>query len=213
MKIVAISDTHNLHSRLDIPECDVLIHSGDATNNGTEPEVRAFMEWFGAQPARRKLFVPGNHDVLFESEMAFAKSIAVEHGVDVLMGGECAEIGGYTFCGYQMVPAFGRWAFGLKDMEKRILGARMCIPDDVDVLITHAPPKGILDSNRRGTICGCEGLLIRAFELRPRFHIFGHIHESHGVAYGLHTTFANAASLGARSSHGVNDPIVLRIPG
>ena len=46
MKILHLSDTHGLHHRLkDMPAADVLVHTGDFTNNGTEEEVLDFLNW------------------------------------------------------------------------------------------------------------------------------------------------------------------------
>ena len=47
MKILHLSDTHGLHRRIkDMPEADVIVHSGDISNNGTEEEVLDFLNWF-----------------------------------------------------------------------------------------------------------------------------------------------------------------------
>lgn len=47
MRIIHISDTHNMHRRLtNLPEGDVIVHSGDFTMMGTEGEALDFMEWF-----------------------------------------------------------------------------------------------------------------------------------------------------------------------
>ena len=51
MKILHLSDTHGLHHRLDdMPEADVIVHSGDISNSGTEEEVLDFLNWFIALP-------------------------------------------------------------------------------------------------------------------------------------------------------------------
>ena len=42
IRIVLISDTHNRHRTMQMPEGDILIHAGDFTNNGTEEEIREF---------------------------------------------------------------------------------------------------------------------------------------------------------------------------
>lgn len=56
------------------------------------------------------------------------------------------------------------------------------ISDDVDVLVTHGPPKGILDGLFDGTHVGCEHLLEAVqSRVKPRVHIFGHIHEGYGT--------------------------------
>jgi len=55
------------------------------------------------------------------------------------------------------------------------------IPDDVDVLVTHGPPKGVLDRVFDGTHVGCEHLLEAVQNrVKPRVHVFGHIHEGYG---------------------------------
>ena len=68
MTFVAISDTHNMHTPLILPEGDVLIHAGDVTKQGSEAQVYHFLEWFSAQPHRHKVFIAGNHDFYFERE-------------------------------------------------------------------------------------------------------------------------------------------------
>jgi hypothetical protein len=47
---------------------------------------------------------------------------------------------------------------------------------DTDVLITHGPPAHHLDSGH-----GCLALLDTLWRLRPKLHVFGHIHEGRGV--------------------------------
>lgn len=49
------------------------------------------------------------------------------------------------------------------------------IPIETDVLITHTPPKYHLDIN-----LGCAGLLKEIWRVKPRLHVFGHIHSGHG---------------------------------
>ena len=56
------------------------------------------------------------------------------------------------------------------------------IPDSTDVLITHGPPIGVLDLSVYDNIsCGCDNLLDAVTNrVKPRLHIFGHIHEGYG---------------------------------
>ena len=66
------------------------------------------------------------------------------------------------------------------------------IPEDTDVLVTHTPPYGILD--RDGSILyGSRELLERVSTIRPRLHLFGHIHKAHGTTNDGMTVFSNAA--------------------
>ena len=57
-----ISDTHNRHTALQMPEGDILIHAGDFTNNGTEKEIKDFGTWLASLDYQHKILVPGNHD-------------------------------------------------------------------------------------------------------------------------------------------------------
>ena len=70
MTILHISDTHGLHDRLGkLPTADVLVHSGDFTNSGTEQETLDFLNWLILQPFQHKIFVVGNHDLcLWDAE-------------------------------------------------------------------------------------------------------------------------------------------------
>ena len=66
------------------------------------------------------------------------------------------------------------------------------IPNDTDVLITHRPPLGILDT-ANNTSFGCPELLQAVLEIQPRYHLFGHIHDAYGIEKSKYTTFVNAA--------------------
>ena len=64
MKILHLSDTHGLHYQIkDLPEADVIIHSGDISHNGAESEVLDFLNWYIELPYKHKIFITGNHDL------------------------------------------------------------------------------------------------------------------------------------------------------
>jgi hypothetical protein len=101
------------------------------------------------------------------------------------------------FWGSPYSPEFLDWAF----MYHRGSGARYwdLIPLDLDVLITHGPPFGILDQIAPGEMhLGCEELLKAVEEKKPRVHLFGHIHGGAGTFENEVTRFANAAHLNER---------------
>lgn len=53
----------------------------------------------------------------------------------------------------------------------------------MEILLTHTPPLGVLDTTRRGKSAGCKYLSTQLNELHAcRLHIFGHIHEAHGAS-------------------------------
>ena len=63
LKILHMSDTHGVHRRLrNLPEADILVHSGDFTMSGSEAETLDFLEWVCDLPYRHKVLVAGNHD-------------------------------------------------------------------------------------------------------------------------------------------------------
>ena len=65
--VYAFSDTHGSHRRLQVPEdADIIICAGDAVEDDLRGgEYDDFISWFGAFPAKWKLFVPGNHELSF----------------------------------------------------------------------------------------------------------------------------------------------------
>ena len=180
LKLLHISDTHGVHRRLrDLPEADILVHSGDFTMSGSEAETLDFLEWICDLPYRHKVLVAGNHDACLYG--------ATLDGLDDNVHYLCdsgVEIEGLKFWG---VPMF---------MEDCVSGHQeqlyAAIPDDTDVLVTHTPPYGILD--RDGSILyGSRVLLERVSTIRPCLHLFGHIHKAHGMTNDGMTVFSNAA--------------------
>jgi 3',5'-cyclic AMP phosphodiesterase CpdA len=97
-KIVCLSDTHNFNHEIVVPDGDILIHAGDATVRGTEPEVEEFLAWFSSLPHRHKIFVAGNHDWLYERNNRFARLLTANFGIRYLQD-SAAEIEGLKFYG------------------------------------------------------------------------------------------------------------------
>lgn len=67
------------------------------------------------------------------------------------------------------------------------------VPKEVDILVTHTPPLGILDKNHKGKNCGSKSLSIISRNRKPKYHIFGHIHEAYGMEVKDSITFVNVA--------------------
>ncbi len=116
-------------------------------------------------------------------------------------------IEGVAFYGSPWQPAFLGWAFNL-DRGEALAAKWRAIPDDTDVLITHGPPAGIGDLCSNGDHAGCSDLLARVREVKPRYHLFGHIHEGYGVYPEGETTFVNA-SICTASYQPTQAPIVV----
>jgi Icc-related predicted phosphoesterase len=68
------------------------------------------------------------------------------------------------------------------------------IPENTDVLVTHGPPFGVLDKSHPTTAhLGCEELAKAVEQIRPRLHVFGHIHGGRGESTSNETRFVNAS--------------------
>jgi Icc-related predicted phosphoesterase len=209
-RIVAISDTHSRHHQFGtLPDGDILIHAGDATVQGKFDEVIEFNRWLGTLPHKHKIFVAGNHDFLFERAPDLARVLITNA---VYLQDSFVVIEGLKIYGSPWQPRFFDWAFNL-DRGATIRRKWGRIPDDTDVLITHGPPKGILDmviDRWTGTYeaVGCEELLPIVQRIRPRVHIFGHIHAGYGQVTQDGVRYINTSSCNEQYKI-VNAPIVI----
>jgi Icc-related predicted phosphoesterase len=177
MKILLLSDTHGLHRELgNLPPADIIVHAGDISKDG---EVLDFIEWFGGLDCRHKIFIAGNHD-------------------DVLYGATIEDLpDGYHYLNHSGVTIDGVRFWGVpsfvqEDLDGSLPNLVAQIPADTDVLISHVPPLGILDTTD-GNSYGCPHLLDAVRRIRPYSHLFGHVHATHGKAQIGGTTFVNGA--------------------
>ena len=176
MTLLHISDTHGLHSRLGaLPPADVLVHSGDFTDGGTEAEALDFLNWFIVLPYAHKIFVVGNHDLCLWDALEIEDLPENVH----FLQDRGVTIDGVTFFG-----------LGYNHPEE-------LIPDDVDVLVTHEPPCEILDRSS-GIHWGNLAIRQRVEVVMPRYHLFGHAHEANGILQKGGITYSNASLLDDR---------------
>jgi len=198
MRILHISDTHNNHHLLNnLPAADIIIHSGDLSNAGTGKEVNDFVQWFVELDYQHKIFVAGNHDDCLYGK----KSEIIQRFLPTNCHYLChsgIEINGIKFWGE---PYF--WSDDVEGGFRQIMAQ---IPGDTDVLISHRPPYGILDT--AGDAFGCPDLLLAVLKIAPRYHLFGHIHASYGSEKWGATTFVNAA-LANQNNELVREAVVL----
>lgn len=85
------------------------------------------------------------------------------------------------------------------------------IPTDVEILMTHGPPHGILDTCSDGFQAGCEELKEVVERIKPRVHIFGHIHEAYGFYSDGVTSYINASNCTLRYQP-TNPALVFDLP-
>ena len=208
MELVFISDTHNKHRNVTIPDGDMLIHAGDISSRGMESEIDDFFEWFQSQSHRYKIFIAGNHDFFFERAPEDYITMKIPENIVYLNDSGC-EIEGLNFWGSPVQPEFFDWAFN-RTRGKEIKAHWDLIPENTNILITHGPPYGILDKTIRNDLVGCEELAKKVMEMHPEIHVFGHIHEGYGIIKKKNTTFINASILDHKYRC-INDPIVIKI--
>jgi len=191
VRIVAVADTHLFHRELVVPHGDVLVHAGDLCRAGNPKELAVALDWIAELPHATKILVAGNHDWSFVRERAAAHDL-LPAGVTYLEDEETL-VGTLRFWGSPWQPEFNDWAFNLP--RGRALADKWAlIPEGVDVLVTHGPPHGIGDNTEVGGRNGCTDLLERVHEVRPRVHLFGHIHEDGGAWLHGDTLFCNVTT-------------------
>ena len=216
MKVVCISDTHTREPEL--PDGDILVHAGDALSVGTDNEWYRFLRWMQKQRQYKHIFyVPGNHDVCVYKLVHLRQQEAADYGVTMLVD-QLWEKDDLRVYGSPWVPYInGRWAFegdqyDDEDLLRKFSGIwqldSSCGEPKKEILITHSPPKGILDEGQHHF--GSEQLLEVVLRVKPDLHVFGHVHESYGIREFNRTKFVNAAVLNRRYEL-VNSPIEIEL--
>jgi Calcineurin-like phosphoesterase len=205
-----LSDTHgnSFHSGGEpLQNADVAIHCGDLTDGSQLEEFRTTIQLLQAINARLKLVIAGNHDFTMDIP-AFKKKVAEATpalGPELVAKaygrpGEASQLfeearnagiifldqGSHTFklengvlltvYASPYTPALGDWGF--QYLPER--GHDFAVGKDVDVVITHGPPRGIMDYTHGRERAGCPDLFAAVARARPKIHCFGHIHEGWG---------------------------------
>lgn len=202
MNILTISDTHGKHEFLDIPkDIDMIIHAGDFSNY-FDPRLNLresvlFLQWFESLKIKHKVLIAGNHDTAVEKKLVDPRV----YGITYLEHESC-EIAGLTIFGSPYTPTFNNWAFNRA--RHKLHNYWEDIPENTNILVTHGPPKGILDItediDRTFKQCGCSALFKKVQKVEPILHIFGHLHTEEGIYNSgqfsppdLGTVFVNAS--------------------
>ena len=239
MKIVCISDTHNRHRELDMPEGDILIHAGDFTHNGSKAEVQDFLNWLDNLEVKYGyiLVVPGNHDKCLANKSQFNVDWFWEHAGATLLIDQSTNTRAIrrnttlsipdagifdaqvSIYGSPYTPLWGNGRTFMKSRD-RLNKTWANIPGETDLLITHGPPKGILDTVANGQTVGCKSLYNHVLRVKPKLHVFGHVHDNYGgrpcrclnngVFEHEGIKFVNA-SVVRHGSKRINQPIVIEI--
>lgn len=185
IRIVCVSDTHSEIPE-DLPSGDLLIHAGDLTNAGTIDALQDQIDWLDSLPFEHVIAIAGNHDLYLDPRsrrtlpspdssvspraLDWKRVKYLQHSsISLSFSSQNRTLKIY---GAPQVPACG--GDGVAFTYPRGTDAWSgTIPTDIDVLITHTPPKYHLDLP---CALGCEWLLREVWRVKPKLHVFGHIH-------------------------------------
>jgi Icc-related predicted phosphoesterase len=152
---------------------------------GTKEEKDIFETWVEKQCFNLKLVIAGNHDFVYEdpNERKLNGCVFLDETEYIYEG--------VKFYGSPWTPKFGPFVF--MKPRNQLYDIWDKIPDDTDILITHGPPRRILDYVGNGEYVGDVALREKIAEVNPKLHVFGHIHPEYGVVERAPTVFINAA--------------------
>ena len=204
VRLVHISDTHGFHRHIQPVKGDVLLHTGDFTNYGTVEEIEDFNNWLGEMRRYYKyiIVIAGNHDWGDAGKGCEAGKIPPK---DMYSGDYLkSKLSNCKMLCHESVVVDGISIFGSgwdcwqsagdpdKNSSKRLTdtlpGVECCytrfnlIPSGVDVLLTHCPPRNILDCVE-GSLSpwgSSKQLTAELVKKSPKVHLFGHLHEQRG---------------------------------
>lgn len=206
-RILVVSDTHGgvIPQMKNGEHVDVAIHCGDLTEESKLDEFRQAALMMQSLNADLKLVIAGNHDWTLDDSM-FSKKIAEmkpseddlklvekeygKHGdarrVIESAGLAYLDEGTHKFTlsnGAHLVvyaspytSSLNDWGFNYDPREEHTWD----MGPSVNIVITHGPPKGVLDYTARQR-AGSPGLFAAVAKARPQLHCFGHIHEGWGA--------------------------------
>ncbi len=208
VRVVCISDTHN-NIPEHVPPGDLLIHAGDMTNDGSVAEIQKQIDWLASLPHKEIVVISGNHDTYLDprtrsslSEEQRAGSLnwkrvhylqhraltltikfesnttdAPSSRMPLLAEGRAQRQ--IRIYGAPQIPACGPMNVHAFQYPRGRDAWSETVPEDIDILVTHAPPKYHMDlALPKGM--GCEHLLTEVKRVKPRLHVFGHVHWGAG---------------------------------
>jgi Icc-related predicted phosphoesterase len=206
-KLTFISDTHTKHEKLNgfLPGGDMLICAGDITSRGYLTEIENFLKWFDKiDNYDHKIFIAGNHDFGFQDQPNETKGLLTDYKTVDYLQDELLLVGNGDYedmvkvWGTPWQPEFHNWAFNLP-RGQALKEKWDMITVGTDILVTHGPPFGKLDYVKYpNQNVGCEELMKRVEVIKPKIHVFGHIHEGYGYVFDGNTHYINAAVLNGR---------------
>lgn len=217
MIITIISDTHGKHNEItqDLPGGDLLLHAGDISSMGYQHEVQQFCKWFNnVENYDHKIFIAGNHDWGFQNNVEKIMEIVNSYKTVDYIQDETIQVNNgdkmVNIYGSPWQPEFYNWAFNLPKNGVELAAKWDAIPDNTDILITHGPAFGVLDTvaGKMWDNLGCQLLTNKIKSIKPKIHVCGHIHSGYGYYFDGDTHFINASVLNEAYQY-TNKPITI----
>ncbi|GAP90659.1 putative Ser Thr protein phosphatase family protein [Rosellinia necatrix] len=207
-RILIISDTHGKYFPVGPGhKADVVIHCGDLTDGSTLDEYRRTLQLLNDFDAPLKLVIAGNHDFTLDApsfrrkvnevteplDPALVRSVYGEYGEARRLFDEAPDItfldeGTHQFhlANGSLLTVYASPYTPSEDGDSLqyhpSTDHEFAITKDTDVVITHGPPRGIMDRTCQGR-AGCTDLFAAVARARPRVHCFGHIHQQWGAKF------------------------------
>ena len=217
IRFVCVSDTHSRD--FSVPPGDVLIHAGDFTKKGALEEIQRFCSVIRRQPHKYKIIIAGNHDSPLDVKkykriiQKYRNPVEVDTfevkrllNQFIYLEDSFCEIAGYSIWGTPWTEQHYIGAFTVKDREE-LASKWLQIPQGINILVSHSPPRGKLDMSKDGRHVGCESLAKVVENIKPLVHVFGHIHEGHGFTCVGGVNYINASICNNRYQP-IYEPIV-----
>lgn len=208
IRVACISDTHT-HIPEHVPPGDILIHAGDLTNAGDVAEIQNQIDWLVSLPHKEIVVISGNHDTYLDPRTRPSLSEEQRRGkidwkrlhylqhrrLSLTINVEPDNTGSSTsrtplladrqtqrrirIYGAPQIPACGPMNVHAFQYARGQDAWSETVPEDVDILVTHTPPKYHMDLPLPKGM-GCEHLLAEVRRVKPTLHVFGHVHWGAG---------------------------------
>ncbi|KAK3049363.1 hypothetical protein LTR09_009282 [Extremus antarcticus] len=174
-----------------VPDGDLLVHAGDLANLGNVEEIQPQIDWLNSLPHQHKVVIAGNHDRHLDPRSRGTlpsndRNDAVNwRGLWYLQHSSVT----LNFDGGRQLSIYGAPQTPATQKDDHAFRYPQdsdawsdTVPRDVDILVTHTPPKYHLDLP---AALGCEHLLREVWKVQPALHVFGHIHAGKSDFVGM----------------------------
>ena len=211
MKILHLSDLHSIHPPKVPDDIDLIVNSGDWLPNAPTDSIYADIacqeRWIEDNAEQIKswtngklmLWSCGNHDRINPAKYLSKIGTRIINITNQLY---THKESGLSFYGFPFIPYIEGWwnherelPEMVKEFDSMLETIKDAGLDQIDILVAHCPPYGILDKNREGSSIGNRVLINRIdyCDFSPNYILCGHVHENSGLVSYNYITISNAA--------------------